>query len=199
MSRTTPRPKTAAEFGRDAGCPFCTARLGAVPSIGDRIMLISGYGVGTIGTVVLPDSKLPHDWFLIQADNEPESTQQIVHPWVLYLLSDPGLQAPCWLPSLSMRELADLDDAIVKTCQRVLAKPKPSWNAQLFYSVISHCWQRRLPLNGDEISAVLEAHGLPKTFKSKSKQAYSDGVGLLVYTHGRKPVKKKRMPPLTIE
>ena len=103
-----------------------------------------------------------------------------------------------WLPPLNLREAAELDEVVVTVCRRFLELGAGKWHRGAYYRLINHCWRKRLPLSEDEVWAILAAHGMPKKFEKEARRAYLEGTELLVYAHGRKPIKKKRVSPLSL-
>ena len=103
---------------------------------------------------------------------------------------------PVWLPPLSLRDAAELDEVAVRFCDRGTVSGRFVWDRTSYYEVIRACWQKRFPLTPTEVCSVLSAHGLPAEFDTEAQRAFCEGTELLVYTHGRRPIKKKRVKPL---
>jgi len=104
---------------------------------------------------------------------------------------------PTWLPPLCLRDAVVLDEVAIWFCDHCSKSGVFAWDITSFYEVIRVCWQKRLPLTPTEVCAVLSAHGLPAEFNLQAQKAFAEGIGLLVYTHGRRPTKKKRVKPLS--
>ena len=186
----------AALTGRKSGCPFCAARLGVKPDLGARIIVFNDFRAGMTGTVstVDPDHRFPKTAFLMVADGDKPGGAQIIDTQ-RDLVAPLGPQAslPGWLPPLALRDAADLDEVAVWFCDRCSASGQFLWHRTSYYEVIRACWLKRFPLTPDEVCSVLCAHGLPSEFAAEAQRAFLEGTGLLVYTHGRRPIKKKRV------
>lgn len=189
----------AALIGRKSACPFCTARLGGNPKLGARVIVLNDFRAGMTGTVsaVDLDQRYPKTAFLMVADGDRPGTEQIVNTErdLVAPLSSPE-SLPAWLPPLALREAAELDDVAVWFSDRCLASGQFVWDRTAYYEVIRACWQRRFPLTPDEVCSVLCAHGLPAELAAEAQRAFLEGRELLVYAHGRRPIKKKRVKPL---
>lgn len=189
------------ELGQRAGCPFCAARLERRPSLGQRIIILNGFRAGMVGTVscVDLDSGYRVGTFLIKEDEDQANSQQIVNPELdLFTLHSPVESVAKWLPPLSMCEAAALDEIVVSVSSRFAEFEYDKWHPDTFYKLIDYCWRKRLPLSDAEIWAILAAHGIPNEFEKDARRSYVEGLELLVYSHGRKPIKKKRTPPLSL-
>jgi len=136
---------------------------------------------------------------MIKADGDRPGIEQIVSPKLdLFAVLDHTRHLPKWLPPLTLREAAELDEVVVTVCKRFQELGTGKWHRGAFYQLIDHCWRKRLPISEDEIWANLGAHGMPKKFEKQTRRSYLEGAELLVYTHGRKPIKKKRVSPLSM-
>lgn len=154
--------------------------------------------VGTVSCIDL-DSRFHAGTFLVKADGDQTNTVQIVNPELdLFAPHAPAEPVARWLPPLSMSEAAALDEIVVSVCSRFAELGYDKWHCDTFYKLINHCWQKRLPLSVDEVWAILAAHGMPIVFEKNARRSYIEGTGLLIYTHGREPIKKKRIPPLSL-
>jgi len=190
---------TAVLAGQKSNCPFCTARLGVKPDLGARIIILNDFRAGMTGTVSNADldHRFPMTAFLLVADEDNPGVEQIVnteHDLVAPVDSQTPL--PSWLPPLALRDAAELDEVAVWFCDRCSASGQFVWDRTSYYEVIRFCWRRRFPLTPDEVCSVLCAHGLPLEFVVEANSRFFEGTELLVYTHGRKPIKKKRVKRL---
>jgi hypothetical protein len=137
--------------------------------------------------------------FLVKADGDKPRVEQIINPRIdLFAVLSTSKTSADWLPPLCMREAAELDEVVLAVCDRYAKLASLKWNSVPLFRLVDHCWRSRLPLSAAEIWAVLEAHGMPKKFEKEVQRAYIDGTELLVYSHGRRPIKKKRVKPLSI-
>lgn len=187
--------------GRKSGCPFCLARNGDLPKVGEKIRLLSDYRAGRTMKVVEAPSELPlrPGEILVEVDDDEPGFQQVVHTEWELIETLPGPPTPAWAPSISLREAEELDRIVLKCCDQSTGDSRQTSNLQPFYDLIRHVWQRRLPIEPKEIWAVLEAHGVPSNLRNRLIKLYKEGRELLVYAAGRKPIKKKRVPPLLFE
>ena len=162
-------------------------------------MILNDFNAGMTGTIanVDLDDRFPKTAFLIAADGDRPGVEQIVnteHDLVALIGSQVPL--PSWLPPLALRDAAELDEVAVWFCDRCSASGQFVWDRTSFYEVIRLCWQRRFPLTPDEVWSVLCAHGMPSELVIESQRTFLEGTELLVYTHGRKAIKKKRVKQL---
>jgi hypothetical protein len=186
-----------------AGCPFCAARSKGPPGVGARFRLITGLNAGKVGTVVkvvkLPSGEpiWPYEIIAQMDDNPPHIQRRILFKFDLIqvLPEDP---VPKWAPPLCLRDAAELDHAVVEFCEKSCSVEKwhPNWPA--FYEIIRIVWNNRLPLEPGELWSVLEAHGVLQKWKRELSALYEKGREILIYCLGKRPVKKKRVTPLSV-
>lgn len=193
------RDSTTVLSGQKSGCPFCTARLAVKPDLGARIMVLNDFRAGMTGTVsnVDLDHRFPKTAFLMVADGDEPGVKQIVDT-ESNLVAPVGSPAslPGWFPPLGLRDAAELDEVAVWFCDQCSASGQFVWDRTSYYEVIRVCWQKRFPMTPDEVCSVLCAHGLPSELLADAQRAFLEGTELLVYTHGRRPIKKKRVKRL---
>lgn len=181
--------------GKKSGCRFCLANDYGPPKIGERIRVLSDYMAGKTGTVVPspPELSLKPEIIIVQMDDEPPEIQTMVNRehYLTELL--PGAPVPEWEPPIPMRDLAELDKIVVRFCEESIwgRRKEPDW--LLFYNLIGYVWYKRLPLEPDEIGAILYAHGVPENWRKRLISLFRHGRELLVSVVGRKPIKKKRL------
>jgi hypothetical protein len=183
-----------------SGCPFCTSYRIGILEIGSRFRIISAFKTGTIGTVVEWPKNVPKipDEFMAHLDHDPPEWQIRISIKQEMIQVFPFPPTPEWAPPLSMRDASELDKTIICFCAKSFqnGKWKIDWNS--FNGVIRMTWYNRLPLEPDELWLVLKAHGVPEKSKRNLVGFYERGRNLLVYSGGRKPIKKKKVEPLTI-
>jgi hypothetical protein len=197
---TSVKTESVVELGDRAGCPFCAARLERRPSLGQRIIILNGFRAGMVGTVTCVDldSRYRVGTFLVKEDGDQTNSEQIINPKLDLFAPLASIESVAqWLPPLSMGEAAALDEIVVSVCSCFAEFEYDKWHRDTFYRLIDYCWQKRLPLSDDEVWAILAAHGMPKKFEKDARRSYVEGTELLIYSHGRKPIKKKRIPPLS--
>jgi hypothetical protein len=185
--------------GRESGCPFCGARFRIIPEIGTRFRIISGYNAGETGTVVEWPKNFPPlpNEFLEQMDSEPTDIQSRVlleHELVQIL---PPAPTPDWAPPLCLRDAAELDSVVLYFCNTCYHNAKWKLDWQSFYEVTRKIWTLRLPLEPSELWLVLYAHGIPERWQKRLSVFYLKGKELLVYSVGKRPIKKKKVSPFS--
>ncbi len=183
-------------FGANAGCPFCRATLDirTTPKAGTRFRFLTGYDAGECGTVLDYPSPISDDRFLAKMDYETGNIQRRVTSRDLIEIL-PLSPIPNWAPPLELRSAAELDDVVAKFCD---SGNRPNhwvidWIA--LFEIIRFVWQKRLPLEPIELWAVIDAHGAPNQFQLAITDFYQKGRDLLIYSNGKRPVKKKRVHP----
>jgi hypothetical protein len=170
-----------------------------MPQVGIRFRKLSGHDIGRIGTVVespAPAPLSPRE-FLAQMDGDQPEVQirilprDIVEPF-------PFSEPPTWAAPISLADASDLDTIIVDLCDA--GRTGNSWKIpwEVFYWVIASIWRMRIPIAPNELWHVLRAHGIPDQFETEITDFFSKGRDLLIYTQGRKPIKKKRVQPFSI-
>jgi len=186
--------------GRDSGCPFCLARNQALPKIGERIRFLSDFRAGQIGVVIESPSSIPlrPGEFLVEMDGELAGHQQMVHAELDLFEPLPGTPVPAWAPPISLREAEELDRIVISLCDESTWDYNRLPSMPLFYALIRHVWWKRLPIEPEEMWQFLEAHGAPSRWRNQLMRLYREGRELLIYSMGRKPVKKKRVSPLSV-
>jgi hypothetical protein len=104
----------------------------------------------------------------------------------------PASRVPEWSPFLSLPDAAIVDDAIVGFCSASYSCSQWRANWPHFFEVVRVVWQHRFPVTGAEISDLLSAHGVRKSWQGELVDFFEKGIHLLVHANGRKPIKKKR-------
>jgi len=179
------------------GCPFCRAAATKTLASGVRFRLLSGYDAGRAGTVVQPPAPapFPQSEFLAHMDGDPPSWQRrIVRSSLIETL--PASEVPAWAPPIELDLAAKLDVVIVSFCEAGSHNNHWNVNEQRLFEIIRFIWLKRLPLEPEELWKVLKAHGVPESHKDEISEFFEKGRDLLVYCVGKKPIKKKRVPPL---
>jgi hypothetical protein len=186
--------------GSLSGCPFCAARALNMPKSGDRFRIISGYNAGATGTVVeWPEDYPPRpNEFLSQMDHDDPNVQCRVLLEHEFVQIFPLQKDPDWAPPLCLEDAAELDSVVLYFCNKSLANGSWKLDWQAFYEVIRKAWSLRLPIEPNELWLVLRAHGVPVKWENQLSTFFEKGRDLLVYSVGRKPVKKKRVEPFSI-
>ena len=185
--------------GAASGCPFCkNTRFGPL-QVGIRFRLLSGFQSGRTGIVTQSPAPppLPPTELIAQMDGDPADIQMRILPTEI-VEPAPFPTPPEWAPPISLRAACELDSVIVRFCEAGLEDDRWAINWPFYNEVIRFSWYRRLPIEPDELWPVLRAHGVPYRFKTELLDFFVKGRDLLVHACGRKPVKKKRVKPLSI-
>ena len=186
--------------GRDSGCPFCLGRDRAVPMIGERIRILSDFMAGWTGTVVQPHPSMPvlqPGEVVVAMDGDTSGGTFWVNTLREVVETLPATPVPSWAPPISLREAEELDCLVVKFCHESAWKGRGTPNRQVFNQVIGHVWRRRLPIEPREMRLLLEAHGVPPNWHRRLTLRYQEGRDVLIQSVGMKPIRKKRVPPLS--
>jgi hypothetical protein len=181
-----------------SGCPFCTSLSIGILEVGTRFRIISGVHLGAVGTVVEWHKNMPYmpNEFLAHLDHEPTEWQSRVCIERQMIQVVPFAPAPDWAPPLCMSDAGEIDQVTIRFCESSSSKGKWKTDWDSFNEIVRKCWERRLPLEPNELWLVLKAHGVPQGSKAAIIKFYERGRRLLVHSFGRKPVKKKRVVPL---
>jgi len=169
-----------------------------MPQVGVRFRKLSGIDIGRVGTVLESPAPppLPSLEFLARMDGDPPEVQMRILPRDI-VEPFPFSEPPEWAAPISLADASDLDTIVVDFCNA--GRSRNGWNihCEVFYRVISSIWRMRIPITPNELWRVLHAHGVPDTFEIEIIDFFSKGRDLLVCTHGRKPIKKKRVEPFS--
>ena len=183
--------------GINSGCPFCLARTTGQLKVNERIIILNDYRAGLVGTVVEtpPSLSLRKGEFLVQFDHDqPEVQQRVSLERDLILVGFTSEEPmPSWVPPIMLCDAAELDDAVIQFCQKGFSANRWKPHALSFYEIIRRVWSQRLPIDAKEVWGILEAHGVPQLYKKRLTELFHDGINLLIYACGRKPIKKKRV------
>jgi hypothetical protein len=177
-----------------SGCPFCMCSLG-IPKIGTRFRIVLGAQIGEEGIVVEWPKKFPKrpNEFLAHF----ESDYRITSTELQKIQEFPYPPIPKWAPPLCMEDAGKIEDPIIDFCEKSFldGKWKIDWDA--FNEVVRKSWYKRLPLEAEELWLVLHAHGVPERSKKSLSEFYEKARNLLIYAAGRKPIKKRKIKPLS--
>ena len=193
------RTSPGVSAGMKAGCPFCLARKVRVPKIGETIRVLSGVSAGVVGKIVRPPRMLASDPYRItvRVKGDAPKTSRMINTKADLIERFPGPPVPKWAPPLSLKEAEQVDCRVVVFCEKSSSSGNWYPNFASFNEVIRYVWHERLPLEPSEISRVLQAHGVPKNWQVRLTSFFGQGRDLLVFAVGRKPVKRKRVQPLS--
>lgn len=189
--------------GKAAGCPFCIVRLSPEPEPGTRVRMLSGFRTGIDGTIV----PLPPDYpdhpngpvIMMHYDADPPTTTYTVFFKRDLVCPYPLPQPPTWMPPLSLRDAAELENEIFDFAYRCFLGKKWKMAWPYFYSLIAKIWRKRLPVSGTEVWQLASLHGLPSAWKSDIETIFEHGREVLIMAEGRRPIKKKRLRSFILE
>ena len=186
------------EAGAAHNCPFCQGRMISETSSGERLFFLNGMRAGRYGTVSSEPSPIEEE-FLVHMDEDHDETL-----WRVSYCRDQFVRAPLqFVPGrmcpLSINDLCALEDAAIRSTFRAFELGVRTIRVEVAQSLAAVAWGRRLPINGAQLWAMLEVHGFDDSWKSEFCQLFEFGFSLLVATHGRRPIKKKKVKPMSID
>jgi hypothetical protein len=151
---------------------------------------------GRAATVVQNPGPVSIDEFLAHLDGDPRSWHcRILPDEVVQIL--PAPDPPTWMAAVELRAAADLDRLIVSFCEDAIRQGKWAVDSFAFFEVIRFIWSMRLPLEREDLDKLLEGHGVPGTRRKQLLNFFKAGRNLLIYSAGKKPIKKRRANPVT--
>jgi hypothetical protein len=154
--------------------------------------------VGQVGLVV-ENSEVSRSIgrFLVKLPYGDEHTRTMVDP-ILDLFVDQDLMTvPTWMPPLSIEDACALHEQVLESLRWPARGRSGKAAAKIVQGVITRCWGDRLPLTGQQVWAVLAAHGAKPSLKLPSIELFDFGMAVLVGSQGRAPVKRRLMAPLS--
>jgi hypothetical protein len=185
------------EHGIRSGCPFCKGRSIASVSTGDRIVFLKGMHSGQEATVS-NEKGLSDDEFLVRFDFRPPGEEKRVSYTREEFAFAPIVQPPTWLCELSIDDLCAIENAAVNFVVKTASNRRVVWSAENLLSPISTVWRRRLPATGSDLWPTFQSHGVSPNQRATFCRYFDFGIQLLISTHGRPAIKKKRAKPMSI-
>jgi hypothetical protein len=179
-----------AETGSAHSCPFCRARMISEVSPGDTLNLVKGPCAGCSATVSATPSPVGGE-FLVHVDGDPDTTLLRVPYLGDQFLREPLQPAPSWMCPLAISDLLVLEEGAMRALLRAFESGAKTIRVEAAQVLVAAAWWRRLPVTGEQIWAMLQAHGFEERWQSDFCQLFDFGFSLLVSTHGRKPIRKK--------
>lgn len=110
----------------------------------------------------------------------------------------PEKKPPEWAPPIGLRVAAELDEVVLKFCKAEISGSEWNIDWPSLCELIRFIWSKRLPLEANEVWLVLRAYGMSEDFKEDITSFFQKGRDLLVHAIGKKPVKKRRVRPLSL-
>lgn len=160
----------ASTHGKQAGCLFCTARGSETLQTGERAAILNGHDAGTV-----------LDWtrrYVCSTD----------------LVGRLPLAPPAdWLPPLPFTQAFIVDELAIWFCNRGLATVNYHWSEYDLVEIVRVLWEKRIPIESDEMIAVLQAHGLPSQWQAEAEKFLEFGRETLVAARGRPAIRKHRL------
>ena len=183
-----------------AGCSFCIASATRHFTPGQRVHLLSGSRAGKEATVVDPPESFKNDtdMIIVQMDEDDLNTQEMVNLRFDIVEQLPRLPIPLWAPPISIRKTSALHERIIGFCDKSTLGSVKNMNLTALYALIWHIWNKRLPLEPNEVWIILEAHGVPTNWRNQVTGIIKHGLGLLITMFGKEPIKKFRVKPMTV-
>jgi hypothetical protein len=185
------------EMGAQNGCPFCIGRMIDEVEIGDRITFLKGNWVGRTAEVVALTQVGPGT-FQVRFSNDPPGHTSICSYGSNQFLRFPLPPVPSWLCSLSVEDLISIEDAILYNIRCAIIEGRAISCERLARAVVTVVWYRRLPVSGERVFATLAAHGVSDELRKEFALLFDFGVDLLITAHGRPPIKRKQVSPMSI-
>lgn len=187
--------------GVASGCPYCLAKQNLWPEVGTSLIFLKGFDSGYWGEVVADKWNVcSRNQILVHMEYERASTAcRFVTPGRDLYVSARLYSVPDWMPPYSIDDNWAVHESLVDSMPQIVIGTHASALApeQLSRTIIA-CWRRRLPLQGSELWPMLEAHGVPSRQKERLLQMFEFGTKILGHANGRRPVKRKRMQPMSL-
>jgi hypothetical protein len=161
---------------------------------GEEVMVLSGMFTGMRAKVVPPPYPgwLPKGEILLEPLDAADETQYRFRPGADIAQRLPGLDRPDWFPPVSLKDAAELHDAILRFCLRHDWDRGANVDPVQLYIFVDRVWRARLPLEPREVATLFERHGLPESLRLEIVNLFQYCRDVLVTVVGRKPIKKKR-------
>lgn len=157
-------------------------------------MVLSGLFAGERARIVPPP--YPEDVragdILIELEEGERGRQFLFNPRAEIAQRLPGPGRPKWFPPISIRDGADLHEAILGFSLQHDWGQTEEVDWRKLYQLVSRVWRARLPLEAEEIGVLLEHHGVPVEYQQEVVNVFRHCRDVLVFAVGRKPIKKKR-------
>lgn len=161
-------------------------------------MFLKGTRAGLSATVS-PDPSPIEGEFLVHMDGDHDDTLSRVSYGRDQFVRAPLQLVPSWMCPLSINDLFALEHAAIRGTWRACESGARTIRVEVAQSLVAVAWGRRLPINGAQLWAMLEVHSFDDSWKSEFCLLFDFGFSLLVGTHGRRPIKKKKVKPMSID
>jgi hypothetical protein len=184
------------EAGAHLNCPFCRSRMTTEVLSGQRIVLLSGPLMGRSAIVEADPSPIEGE-FLVKVDGADVGHQWRVSPERERFVEAP-LGVPSWVLPFSIKDLLELEDAALRALLRSFGPDPRTIRVEAAYSLAAVAWRLRLPATGEQLWAMLRVNDFNDAWLPDFCALFDFGVSLLIATHGRRPIKKKTVIPMSI-
>ena len=182
--------------GARAGCQYCLARTAPPVEPGEPVRLLSGVRAGTTGTVQRRDPEsgwLPN--YVPVVINEAEAGGVIsVNREKDLLERVPGAPPASWALPVKMRYGERIDQLVVTLAEATNWDHLHELDWERFYQLVYYVWNEQLPVQPEELQAVLQAHGIPDRRCGELADLYDHGRKLLIFAKHKPPAKSRRLP-----
>lgn len=185
-----------------SGCPFCKAINSGLPQIRDKIKVISDIFEGLIGEVVNSNYPLRNGEIEIHFLDSPPGDNYVINTDIDLVELLPYCPIPQWAPPLSLKQIARLHWFILHFCHKSSLHNKNKFiNIEFIYLVV-YIWMKRLPLEPQDLWAILKAHGISSMWKNRLLESFNQFNEVLRIYHfidsGRNYKKKKKVIPFSV-
>jgi hypothetical protein len=96
----------------------------------------------------------------------------------------------------SIEDVLAVHEAVLRTIDKHVNEGHRRLEKTIF-PIVGACWWQRLPISAEELWPMLTAHGFQANDRSEFSKLFEFGRNLLTRNHGRRPIKRKRMAPLS--
>lgn len=201
VARPTTHPELTEfiEAGASAGCPICQARCETTFQIGSVVRLLNGFKAGLSGVIVDQEASGYGHSVAVEIDRQflqgPGS--MTLHSNRDLFCQGPPLPPTDWLAPLSTDDLVYIDEVILRSLLKVRTFKETRWNLDAIFLPIQAAWHRRLPIRGKDLIGTFVKHGAPRRAQRLLIDQFNFGVDLLVWSQGRRPIQRRRMPAMS--
>ena len=189
--------------GKVSGCPFCLVRGRELPRVGEgvRFLFDEDAGMaGRIGTVV--EKQLNYSLgareVCIELEGDVSGGFQTIDVDQVLVETLPGVPFPAWSLPIRLGEAGGIDDRVIRLIDDGNKPGYSSLNIDNLYYLILYIWQQRVPLESEEVWAVLEAHGVSLDWKDELIKRYQYGIEALVKVTYDRLYRNRRMASFSV-
>lgn len=177
--------------GAHVGCPFCVASLNSLVPIGNRLVHLDGFEVGSRGLVI--DHNSEARVLITIQDGAPPEFQRRVNRALELVIDESSFSTPPWAPPASLSDYAHIHSSMIEGWRAELSSGVQSALRSSFLQIVVAIWWLRLPLSFDDLWPSLEAHGWPIAMRGLLEDRFDFSMTALRLGAGRKAIKRKRV------